>query len=219
MIYSVLRSDIQDWTGATSTEFLASINRFIRSAEQRIGMLVEIPAYVKTADVAFVANAPTISLAAITDFISVDDLTIPGYGIVEEKDTGFIREAYPDDSETGPPRFYAMQNNKLLLIGPTPDINYAGNLEYFGKWPSLVDLGADPSTAQQQTFISENFEAALLSMCLYFANLWFKDKDGAALYMAEAQAGLGLIDKFAKGKAKKPNSEENSAANSAGDNQ
>lgn len=181
-------------------------------------MLIELPAYVKTATISILANTPLVSLAAVTGFISVDDLTVPGYGILEQKDTGFIREAYPDDTETGPPRYFAMQNNLQILLGPVPDINYTANLEYFGKWPSLVDLGQSNVTAGQETFISANFETALLSMCMYYANLWMKDKDGAAMYYQEALAGLGLIDKFGRGKAKKPKSETDSAANTAGDN-
>lgn len=219
MDYRTLRSNIENYSGNSDDGFILSINSFIRQAEAKIGMLVDLPAYTKTASITFAATVPTVSLLAVTDFISVNDLFVPGYGIVEQKDTSFIKEAYPDATEMGPPRFFAMQNDKLLLLGPTPDISYSADLEYFGKWPSIVDVGTAPSPANQnaETFISSKFENALLNGSLYFANMYMKDAEAAQMFKAEMMDGLGLVSKFAKGKAKADKAESENAANKSED--
>lgn len=219
MTYRDLRADIETYSGNSDDGFIKSINRFIRQAEAKIGMMVDLPAYTKTTQVTFVATVSTVSLSAITDFISVNNLFVPSYGIVEQKDTSFIREAYPDATEMGPPRLFAMQNDKEFLLGPTPDIDYVADLEYFGKWPSIVDLGTAPSPADQnlETFISSRFETALLNGTLYFANMYMKDTEAAQMFKAEMTDALGLVAKFSKGKAKADKAESENAANKSED--
>lgn len=181
-------------------------------------MLVSLPNYTQNTTLSTTANVSTVSLSSVPGFISVNDLSVPGYGIIEQKDTSFIAEAYPDVSEKGPPRFFAMRDNVTLLIGPTPNAVYTLNLEYFGKWPSLVTLGLSSGTQTQETFISANFETALLSACMKYASMYMRDAESAKMFDDEMMANLGLVDKFARGKAKKPISEDSQAANDAGDN-
>ena len=220
MNYKALRSDIETYTGNSDSGFLKSINRFIRQAESKIGMLIELPNYVELTSISCQANNNQLDLSNIPGFISVNDIGYAGYGILEQKDTSFVREAYPDGSETGPPRYFAMQNNTLILLGPTPDQIYNFSLEFFGKWPSLVDYGQSsiPAIYNSDTFISANFETALLNGALYYANLYMKDAEGAQMFKTEMEESLGLISKFGKGKAKEQMAESSNNANSAGDN-
>lgn len=220
MDYRSLRQQIENYCGNSDDGFIYSINDFIRKGEDKIGMLVDLPAYTKTATVTMLANTPLLDLSSITGFISVNDLFVSGYGIVEQKDTSFIREAYPDLTEKGPPRLFAMQNDKTLLLGPTPDINYSADLEYFGKWPSLVDLGTSTAMGADQnaqTFISSKFGPALFNAAMVQANLYMKDSEGVTLFKTELMESLGLVTKFAKGKAKADKAESTNAANDAGD--
>lgn len=216
MIYLDLRRDIEGACGNFDPVFLQSIDRFIRQAESSIGMMVELPNYQKLGSVTWAANNNTVNLTSfLPGFISIDDLTLPGYGIIEKKDYGWIAEAYPDGSEKGPPRYFGMQDDVSIIIGPTPDITYTCNSHFFAKWPSIVDLGHDPNslTRKTETFISSKFETALLNMSLYFANLWMKDFTASAAFKEVATDNLPLIAKYAKGKAKKPNQERTNNAN------
>ena len=216
MIYSVLRQDIEDWTGNTDPSFLKSINRFIRQAEAKIGMLVQIPANLVQASppVSIQPGNNLVDLSYLSpQFISVSDFTIPGYGIIQQKSTGFMQEAFPDMSELGQPRYFAMQNNYTLLLGPTPDIAYPTSLNYNGKWPSLVDLGANTSTKNNETFISSVFETALLQGSLMFASLYMQNQSAATTFKAEMMDALGLLTNFGTGAANKPDSERSNASN------
>lgn len=178
-------------------------------------MLIDLPAYTKTVSVTFAANSPTVDLSAVAGFISVNDLSYNQYGIVEQKDTSFIREAYPNPAYRGPVRYFAMQNNNTLLLGPTPDIDYPAVLEYFGKWPSLVDLGTNVSTQDKETFISQYFETALLNGAMYYASLYMRDSQSAQDFKQEMVDSLGLTTKFGKGKARADKAEKTNAANDA----
>lgn len=205
MTYSELRRSIEVWTGNTNPEFLSEIDRIIRQAESKIGMLKKLPDYQQTIPVAISGS----TLAMPAGFISVDFLFIEGAGNLELKDQSFLREAYPDSTVTGPLRYFAMQDAKTVVFGPAPDGSYSGVLGYFSKWPSLVDLKAQPTT---ETFISQNFEAALLHGCLYYSALFRQDADIAGVERNEMLECLGLIKKFGEGRAVKQEAEKNSAA-------
>lgn len=219
LIYSDLRRIVESHTANTEAEFLGEIDNFIRQAESTIGNLINIPAYLKPASLASVAGNALIPLLAqtppITDFISVEDLTRDGYGIIEQKSTGFLREAFPDSSEQGPTRYFAMANDQTIMLGPVPDVVYSFSMYYHAKWPSLVDLGKSSSTASQSTFISDKFQAGLIHATLYYANMYMKSQIGVAQEEKEMLRALGLIDKFGEGDAKAPGSEKYNSANPA----
>lgn len=219
LIYSVLRRRLETYTANTDPEYLGEIDGFIRQAESTIGNLVDIPAYLKTASLVSVAANPFISLPAqstpVTDFISVEDLTVDGYGIIQQKSTGFLREAFPDSSEQGPTRYFAMANDQTLMLGPIPDQVYSYGMFYRAKWPSLVDLGKSSGTASQSTFIADKFEAGLIHASLYYANMYMKSQIGVALEEKEMLRALGLLDEFAEGDAKASGSEKYNSSNMA----
>src|SRR5690348_3477687 len=101
-------------------------------------MLVEIPAYQKTVSVNVAPGTALIS--APSDFKSLDWFFVPNIGNLEMKSQGFILEAYPDPTDTGTPRFIGMKDASTLILGPTPDAAYSATMQYFGKWPSIVDV-------------------------------------------------------------------------------
>lgn len=225
MIYEALRRSIENYTANTETQFLAEIDEFIIQAETSIGVLVKLPAYLKDVvlqnpDPATIGSKPQyVTMAGqgtpITDFISVDTLSRDGYGYLTQKTTSFIREAYPDSTETGPPRFFSQFDDQTLLIGPTPDGVYSLPLNYVAKWPSLVVLGANQATAGQETFIASKFPTALLHASLYFANIYMKSWTAVDAEDKAVMKALGLVGKFGKGPAKNTGAEEFNSANKA----
>ena len=210
MNYAELRENILDYTGNTDPEFSVKINSFIRQAEAKIATLAKLPAYSKVTTLSILANTAT--LAAPSDFLSVDYITIPTYGILEKKDPSFILEAWPDPAERGQPRVYGLQDAKTFVFGPTPDIGYSAPMKYFAKWPSIVDLGINSGTQNQETFISQFFETALLHGSLYFAQIYQEDAEMAQVEHAELLESLGLVTKFQQGRDRRPEAEAQSAS-------
>lgn len=212
MDYPTLRKDIELWCNSSDEEFISQINRFIKQAESKIGMSVRLPAY--TTQIAVTATGGSMTTTvALPSFLTVDYIFFPLYGILEQKSASFIKEAYPDTlTEMGPLRYFAMQDATTILWGPTPKNTASdGVIQCFSKWPSLVDLGANSATAHMETFISQNFETALLHGCLYYAALFQKDTDMAAAEKQEMMESLGLMANF-NTKTKKQTAENGNAA-------
>ena len=177
-------------------------------------MLVHLPNYKAATPIATVVNGQTLSISpAVTDFISVESIYLPDYGTLEQKEESFLEESYPNNSEVGPPRYFAMHDDLTLTFGPVPDAVYSMVLHYTKKWPSLCDLGHTPATINNQTFISGRFETALLNGTLMNAAMFMKDSESYQGHKAEFMEGLGLVDQFAKGAAQKQRSEKTNAAN------
>jgi hypothetical protein len=84
-----------------------------------------------------------------TDFLAVYSLAIISasgeYEYLLNKDVNFIRQAYPQPTDTGIPRYYALFGPRsdnpaelTFILGPTPDAAYGAELHYFFYPPSIV---------------------------------------------------------------------------------
>lgn len=147
MNYNQLSQIIQDYTETTEQLFVANIPTFVQQAEERIYNAVLIPALRK--NVVGTATAANKYLSCPDDFLSVFSLAaVQGDGSYEyllNKDVNFIRAAYPNPTESGLPRYYALfgpqytnRNELSFLLGPTPDSNYQVELHYFYYPPTIV---------------------------------------------------------------------------------
>ena len=93
-----------------------------------------------------------------------------------DKDTNFIREAYPSPTATGTPKHYALfgptvsggapQTELRFLLGPTPDAAYATEMQYFYYPESIVTAGS--------TWLGDNFDPVLLYGTLVEAYTFLK---------------------------------------------
>jgi hypothetical protein len=79
-------------------------------------------------------------------FLAASSLSIEtadGWKFLLNKDVEYIREVYPDATDTGEPFCYAQfdadPDNTTIIIGPTPDAAYPAQLNYFFQPDSLVD--------------------------------------------------------------------------------
>ncbi len=214
MNYGDVRRSVQTFSSNTDPEFLSQIDTFIFQTESRIGQLVRLPAYSATASLVTVAGVNTISLNSLTpQFISADYINLLDFGTLEQKEKSFMFEAFPNAGEQGTPRYFGLQDDLTLIIGPTPDAVYSLTLYYFSKWGSLVALGHNPSTVNNETFISRTFEAALLNGTLMNAYLFMQDTEAYQMHKAEFMENLGLVREYKQSSAKKQFSEQTNAAN------
>ena len=147
MNYTELSNAIQAYTENTEADFVANIPVFVQQAEQRIYNSVQFPSIRKN-----VTGAMTTSnkyLQCPTDFLATYSLAVikanGEYEYLLNKDVNFIRQAYPQPTDTGLPKYYALFGPRsdnaaelTFILGPTPDAAYSAELHYYFYPESIV---------------------------------------------------------------------------------
>jgi len=211
MNYSELVASIQAYTenifpdvtlsdGSTETT-AEQVNRFIQQAEQRIYNTVQFPSLRK--NVTGNVSTSTPYLSAPDDYLATYSLAvIDGSGNYEyllNKDVNFIRAAYPNASDVGLPRYYALfgpQTNNMtelsFMLGPKPDSAYTVELHYFYYPESITTAGT--------TWLGDNFDSALLYGSLVEAYTFMKgEADMLALYNGKYKEALDMAKRLGDG--------------------
>lgn len=199
MDYAQLTQAISDYTENYEQTFVDNIPTFIRQTEERICRSVMLPELRKNVTGPLTSGSKY--LARPTDFLSVFSIAVVdadgNYTYLLDKDVNFLREAYPNPSTSGVPKYYAQFDGDgpastygNFILGPTPNADFTIELHYFYEPPSIVDTGT--------SWLGENAESALLYGCLVEAYTFMKgDADLAATYKGrytEAMSNLGMLD-------------------------
>ena len=200
----------ETWTsvaGATTTSTgTQQINFFIKQAEERIYNTVQIPALRK--NVTGNASISNPYLSCPTDFLSVFSMAVidndGNYEYLLNKDVNFIRAAYPNPSDEGAPKYYALFGPRVSLstitdelsfiLGPTPDANYAVELHYY-YYPESITVAGDG-----RTWLSDNYSPVLLYGTLVEAYTFLKgEQDLIAVYDKQYQTALMQLNRLGTG--------------------
>ncbi len=147
MNYTQLSNAIQAYTENTETDFVANIPVFVQQAEERIFNSVQFPSL--RSNVTGTTTVNNKYLQCPTDFLATYSLAIikanGEYEYLLNKDENFIRQAYPQPTDTGLPQYYALFGPRsdnpaelTFILGPTPDAAYGAELHYFFYPPSIV---------------------------------------------------------------------------------
>lgn len=169
MTYDELVQAVQDFTVNTNTTFVNNIPRFIASAEEQIVRHLPMANFRKAAEANFTASNEYLSTPSdylapyeflVTDGSGNEDALLP-------KDVSFIREAFPDRTAEGLPRFYAVFDDDTFIVAPTPDSTYAVELHYYYDPAGLT-------SGNPTTWISTNAENSLLYGTLFHAYVFMK---------------------------------------------
>lgn len=147
MNYVQLQQAIQDYAETTEQLFVANIPTFVIQAETRIYNTVQIPSLRRNVTGSLTSGNQYLSLPndwLATYSVAVIDAT-GNYNYLLNKDVNYIRQAYPNPTQTGLPYQYAVFgsqytdiNELSLIVGPVPDANYAVELHYFYYPPTIV---------------------------------------------------------------------------------
>jgi hypothetical protein len=194
---------VQVTTGGSQTNVNAvtQINTFIMQAEERIYNTVQIPSLRK--NVTGNCSSTSKYLACPNDYLSTYSLAVIQAGGTYEyllnKDVNFIRQAYPDPTATGLPRYYALFGSRLndpneltFILGPTPDANYGAELHYYAYPESIVTAGT--------SWLGDNYSPALLYGSLVEAYVYMKgEADMLAAYQAKYQEALSELKRLGDG--------------------
>lgn len=193
MNYTDLKTNIQDICENTFTD--AQLAMFTEQAEQKIYNSVQIPDLRRNQTGAVTSGNKY--LVYPTDLLYVYSLAVEdgsgNYSYLLDKDTNFIREAYPNASSTGLPKHYAFFDETAFILGPTPDANYTVELHY-GYYPeSIVTAGT--------TWLGDEFDSALLNGALVEAIRFMKgEPDMVALYEKMYAQAVLLLKNLGDGK-------------------
>ena len=202
MNYTELSNAIQAYTENTEVDFVASIPVFVEQAEQRIYNSVQFPSIRKN-----VTGSMTINnkyLQCPTDFLATYSLAVINasgeYEYLLNKDVNFIRQAYPQPTDTGIPKYYALFGPRsdnaaelTFILGPTPDAGYSSELHYYFYPPSIT---VSPYTS----WLGDNFDTVLLYGSLVEAYTYMKgENDMMALYNGKYQEALALAKRLGDG--------------------
>lgn len=181
----------------------ADMDEFIRQAEQRIYNSVQVANLRKNVTGTLTASSPYLSCP--DDFLSPYSLAVfpsggGDYTFLLNKDVNFMREAYPNPTTTGTPKYYAIfgpnssdVNELSLILGPTPDATYSAELHYYYYPESIVTVGT--------TWLSENFDSVLLYGTMCEAITYMKgEADMVALYNQRYMEAIALLKNLGDGK-------------------
>lgn len=176
MNYSELTALVKEYLEVDETTFNANIDQFVKLAEEEIYRAVQLKDLRKNSTASLVDGNQYLGLPS--DYLSSYSLAVSNsgeYSYLLHKDVNFIREAFPNATTEGLPRFYAEFDDDTLILGPTPDSNYTVELHYYYKPTSIVDSST--------SWIGTNAENALLWGTLIQAYIFLKgDQDVMAMY-------------------------------------
>jgi hypothetical protein len=178
------------------------MNIMIKQAEQRIYNTVQISNLRK--NVTGTLTSGNKYLSAPDDFLSTYSLAVYSTGgdylYLLNKDVNFIRDAYPNPTDTGKPKHYAIfgpQSNDVkeltFILGPTPDAGYTAELHYYYYPESIVTAS--------QTWLGDNFDSALLNGTMVEAIRYMKgEKDLVDFYNQMYIQSISLLKNLGDGK-------------------
>lgn len=214
MTYSELYANIQAYLENTfpdtyladgsSVSTQTQINTFIKQAEQRIYNTVQFPSLRK--NVEGVTSLNNKYLSCPNDFLAVYSLAVidatGAYEFLLNKDVNFIRQAYPNPTDTAIPKYYALfgpttsgstiTNELTFILGPTPDANYDVELHYYYYPESIVTAGS--------TWLGDNFDSVLLYGSLVEGYTFMKgETDLITVYETKYKEALGLAKRLGDG--------------------
>ena len=205
MNYAALVVAISDYT--ENTFQTVDVNLFITQAEQRIYNTVQFPSLRKNVTGSLTANNKY--LACPDDFLAPYSLAIfpvggGEYTFLLNKDVNFMREAYPNPTDYGKPKYYALfgpavsgstvSNELTFILGPTPDTTYSAELHYY-YYPESIT-----TASSGQTWLGDNFDSVLLYGSLIEAYTYMKgEADMMALYNQKYVEALTLAKRLGDG--------------------
>jgi len=201
MNYTQLSAAIQDYTQNYETEFVDNIPVFVEQAEQRIYNNVQLPALRK--NVTGNCTSGNKYLACPDDYLASYSLAIidgdGNYEYLLNKDVNFIRQAYPNPSSTGLPKYYAIFGSRIanpdelaFILGPTPDSAYLAELHYYYYPETIVTAGT--------SWLGDNFDSVLLYGSLVEAYTFMKgEQDLITLYNQKYVEALALLKRLGDG--------------------
>jgi len=188
--YATLYQALQDYCENDETTFLSNIPNIVRNAEDRILKSVQHPVFRKNSSGTMTDGNQY--LAQPSDFLAPYSLSIIGGGFLIFKEVNFIRTAYPDYTDRGTPKHYAIYDSANFILGPTPNASSSVEIHYFYRPETIVTAST--------SWLGTNEERLLLYACLVECDVFHKgDADMMAKYQQNYEDSLAKFKLLAEG--------------------
>ena len=192
MNYTELKANVEDICEQTFTADQHAM--FAQQAEQKIYNTVQLPALRKNQTGTLTSGNKYLTMP--TNMLYVYSLAIingSDYIYLLDKDSNFMREAYPNPATTGIPKHYAIFDADTFIVGPTPNASFSAEL-HFAYYPeSIVTAGT--------TWLGTNFDSALLNGALLEAIRFQKgEPDMVKMYTELYVQAVALLKDLGDGK-------------------
>jgi hypothetical protein len=153
--YTNFLTQVRNYTEVSSSVLSDTLlDQFIRNTELDIAGKVDYDDLRKFSNSNFTASNRAVSLPGDLKYLRAVKITNSGSEIfLEKRDQTFIAEFNPDGS-TGVPKYYAMYNDKNIIVAPTPASALAVQIQYIKNAPHF-----DSTTS---TMLSDQYENLLL---------------------------------------------------------
>lgn len=169
MNYTELKDNVRNYTEVDENVFTDSvIDTFITVAENRILRDMDLDIFKKEATANMTSGNRF--LATPTDMLTHRYIMITSAGnqiFLDFRDQSFMKEYWPDYTQTGIPKYYSLFDQNTFFIAPTPNASFVTQLGYVARPEQL-------STATPNTWIGDNAPEALLYAVLIQAYSYTK---------------------------------------------
>ena len=194
MTFTSLQSDIRNYLergGATDPIVFEQIPRLITLAERRIARELKIQGFQNVVTMTMQTGVAVYAKPdRWRDTISINYGSGTGNNtrnFVFARSYEYIREYWPNETETAPPQFYADYNYNYWIFGPTPDAAYPVEILYYELPPLLDD-------ANQTNWLSEYAPNLLLYGSLVEATPFVKDDERVQLWQSYYDRALAALN-------------------------
>jgi hypothetical protein len=191
MTFNELVTNIRNYTDVDANVFSESvINTFVTMAENRILRDIDLDVFKREDTGALTGGnrflgAPQSILTHRYLMVVIDGERF----FLDFRDQSFMREYWPDYTQTGVPKYYSVWDQDTFSVAPTPNQNYPVQMGYIYR-PQQI------SSTNQTSWISTNAPEALLYACLIQAYSYTKGPPEMMAYFEnsykQAIQGLGV---------------------------
>ena len=178
MTYNNLVTDIQQYLERTDTATVDRIPTFIGLAEQVIASQIKFLGNLTVQSSAMIASNPIIDKPARWHKTVSMNVTVAGkrYPVLLRK-YEYLREYWPDPTQTGEPAYYADYDYQYWLIAPTPSQAKVLEILYYQQPPLL-------GPESQTNYLTEYAPYLLLYGALLEATPFLKNDERIGTWQA-----------------------------------
>ena len=179
MTFDSLVADISSYLERTDTATLEKIPTFIMLAEQQIALEIKFLGNLTVQESTMIATQPVIDKPArwrktVSMNITVDGKRQP----VLLRKPEYLREFWPDQTQTGVPAYYSDYDYTHWLVAPTPTQNYSFEVIYYER---VQPLSSDNQTNWFTTYAPQ----AMLYGSLLQAMPFLKNDERIPMWKAQ----------------------------------
>lgn len=179
MTYGFLEQEIPSYLERTDPAFIAQIPNFVMLAENRIASNMKQQGFQTVVTGNFNLTPNLVKPTWWRETISFNWTDASGQRHqLYLREYEYLREFWPDTTQTGEPQYYADYNFNNFLLVPTPSAAFDFELVYYARLEPLDDT-------QQTNWLTVNAPQALLYACLMEASMWCKNWEQAAAWQAQ----------------------------------